>query len=80
MMGFGDSSVDFEIRFWIVDPEEGMSNIRSDVLKRVWKLFKENGIEIPFPQRDLNIRNNEQFEQLVAALSQRGETRDKDPE
>jgi len=71
LMGFGDSSVDFEIRFWIDDPEEGLSNIRSDVLKRVWKLFKENKIEIPFPQRDINLRDSAQMEQLIAAIEQR---------
>ena len=71
MMGFGDSSVDFEIRFWIDDPEEGLGNMRSAVLMRVWDLFQEKDIEIPFPQRDLNFRNNEQFEQLISAISQR---------
>jgi small-conductance mechanosensitive channel len=69
LMGFGDNSVDFEIRFWILDPEEGLSNIRSDVLMRVWKLFKENDIEIPFPQRDINLRSNKQFDQLIDALA-----------
>jgi small-conductance mechanosensitive channel len=71
LMGFGESSVDFEIRFWIDDPEDGLSNIRSDVLKLVWQLFHENKIGIPFPQRDLNIKNNAQFERLVDAISQR---------
>ena len=74
LMGFGDNSVDFEIRFWIVDPEEGLSNIRSDVLKRVWALFQENNIEIPFPQRDINLRNNDQFNKLIDALSSRNIT------
>jgi len=77
MMGFGDSSVNFEIRFWIDDPEDGLSNIRSAVLKEVWNLFKENGVEIPFPQRDLNFKNNAQFEQLIAAISQRVEGKGK---
>ncbi|WP_271077178.1 mechanosensitive ion channel family protein [Aurantiacibacter sp. MUD61] len=71
LMGFGDSSVDFDVRFWIQDPEEGMANIRSDVYRRIWQLFKENDIEIPFPQRDLNLRTNDQFQQLVEAISQR---------
>lgn len=75
LMGFGDSSVDFEIRFWIEDPEEGLSNIRSDVLKNVWRAFQENNIEIPYPQRDLNLRNNDQFQQLVEAVAQRTDTR-----
>ena len=71
LMEFGEDAVTFELRFWISDPEEGMSNIRSDVLKRVWHIFKENGIEIPFPQRDLNLRRNEQFDQLLSAIGQR---------
>jgi len=70
---YGDSSVNFMIHCWITDPEEGVGNIRSDVLKTLWWLFQENGIEIPFPQRDINFRNNEQFEQLIAAIGQRME-------
>ena len=73
LMGFGDSSVDFEVRFWIQDPEEGIANIRSDVYTRIWELFKEHGVEIPFPQRDLNLRTNKQFEKLIEALGNRAE-------
>ncbi|TPG22446.1 mechanosensitive ion channel protein MscS [Sphingomonas koreensis] len=53
---FGDSSVDHEILAWITDPEGGVGNVRSDVLNRLWWLFKEHGIEIPFPQRDVHVR------------------------
>ena len=56
MLGFGDSSVDFEIRCWIKDPQSGVGNFRAAILKRVWDLFKEHEIEIPFPQRDVHIR------------------------
>ena len=69
MMGFGDNSVNFEIRFWIVDPEDGLGGVRSEVLKRVWTLFQENDIEIPYPQRDINLRGNKHFDQLLEALS-----------
>ncbi len=69
--GYGDSSVDFMIQVWIRDPEEGVGNVKSQVLKNLWHLFQEHGIEIPFPQRDINLRGNEQFEQLTAAISQR---------
>lgn len=69
LMGFGDSSVDFEIRFWIQDPESGLANIRSAVYMRVWELFQENGIEIPFPQSDLHLRSSEQLERLMEMLS-----------
>lgn len=57
LKGFGNSSVDLEIRFWIRDPQAGISNIKSEVLLRVWDLFHENGIEIPYPQRDLHLRS-----------------------
>ncbi len=57
LMNFGDSSVDFDLIVWIADPEQGVGNVRSDVLKGVWRLFKANGIEIPFPQRDLHVRS-----------------------
>jgi small-conductance mechanosensitive channel len=59
---FGDSSVNFEIQVWIADPEEGVGNVRSDVLKAVWRAFKENKVEIPFPQRDLHVRSMPAFE------------------
>ncbi|MEZ5742472.1 MAG: mechanosensitive ion channel [Sphingomonadaceae bacterium] len=65
---YGDSSVNFIIHCWIMDPEEGVGNVRSEVLKKLWWLLKENEIEIPFPQRDLNLKGNEEFRELVEAL------------
>jgi small-conductance mechanosensitive channel len=56
LMGFGDSSVDMEIRFWIDDPTDGVNGARSEVLLEIWDAFNENGIGFPFPQRDLHIR------------------------
>lgn len=53
---FGDSSVNHEILCWINDPEGGVGNVRSDVLNRLWVLFKEHGVEIPFPQQDVWVR------------------------
>ncbi|MEO6389299.1 MAG: mechanosensitive ion channel domain-containing protein [Croceibacterium sp.] len=76
---YGESSVNFIIHCWICDPEEGVGNVRSDVLKRLWWLFQENGIEIPFPQRDLNLRDNAQIQQLVAALTGQGEIKPPPP-
>ncbi len=56
VMGFGDSSIDLQIRFWIKDAHSGVANIRSAVLLSVWRKFQEEGIKIPFPQRDLHIK------------------------
>ncbi len=69
--GFGDNSVDFTIHCWITDPEQGVGNVRSEVLKNLWWLFKEHGIEIPYPQRDINLRDNAQMQALIAALEGR---------
>jgi small-conductance mechanosensitive channel len=71
IMEFGDSSVNFEVRFWIEDPEEGLANIRSDVYMRIWDLFQEHNIEIPFPQRDLHLRSSEQLDRLVELMTAR---------
>ena len=55
LMGFGDSSVDFELRVWIEDPSNGVANVKSEILLAVWDNFMEHAIEIPFPQRDVHL-------------------------
>ena len=55
-MGFGDSSLDFRLLVWTARPRR-YPQIKSDVNYRIWNLFKETGIEIPFPQRDLHVRS-----------------------
>jgi len=57
--GFGDSSVELELRFWIDDVNQGVANVKSAILLRVWDKFHASGIEIPFPQRDLHLRSAE---------------------
>ena len=53
--GFGDSSVDYILRFWIRDPIEGLTNIRGNVFLALWDTFRANGITIPFPQREVRV-------------------------
>ena len=53
LKNFGDSSLDFVLRFWIKDPQNGLTNIRGKVMLALWDAFKENGIEIPFPHREV---------------------------
>jgi small-conductance mechanosensitive channel len=55
MMGFNDYGFDLELRFWISDPQEGVNNVRSDVNRAIWRLFQENGIQIPVAQREISI-------------------------
>lgn len=53
---FGDSSLDFVLRFWIRDPQNGLTNIRGQVLLALWDIFKENGIAIPYPHREVIVK------------------------
>ncbi len=54
---FADSGVDMTLSIWISDPENGQLALKSDIYLALWKLFKQNGISIPFPQRELRILN-----------------------
>jgi small-conductance mechanosensitive channel len=53
LTAFGDSSLDFVLRFWIHDPQQGLTNVRGKVLLALWDTFKEHGIQIPYPHREL---------------------------
>ena len=59
IVGFGDSSVDYILRFWITDPTGGLTNIRGNVYLALWDAFKEHGISIPFPQREVRLLGQE---------------------
>jgi hypothetical protein len=52
---FQDSSILYELRFWI-DNYGSLHAIESDVRKQIWYAFKRHGVTIPFPQRDVNVR------------------------
>lgn len=56
--GFGDSSVDYVLRFWIGDAEAGLTNVRGQVFLALWDGFRENGISIPYPQREVRLMND----------------------
>jgi small-conductance mechanosensitive channel len=56
LITFGDSGFDLELRFWISDPQEGVNNVRSDVNRSIWRLFKENGVIIPVAQSEVTYR------------------------
>ncbi|MEQ9562810.1 MAG: mechanosensitive ion channel [Woeseiaceae bacterium] len=57
MTGFGDSSLDFLLRFWIRDPQNGLTNIRGQVLLALWDIFKDNGIKIPYPHLEIIMKD-----------------------
>lgn len=56
LVEFGESSLDFSLRFWIDDPEEGLTNVKGLAMLAVWDALKQNGIRIPYPHREVIIR------------------------
>lgn len=56
LTALGERGFEHEILAWISDPEGGVGNVKSDVLNRLWWLFRESGVEVPFPQRDVRVR------------------------
>jgi small-conductance mechanosensitive channel len=67
LRNFGDSSIDFTVLFWIEDVVTGRWKPKSDVMFAIWHKFRDNGIEIPFPQRDLHIKNAAALKEVINA-------------
>jgi len=65
LLEFGENSINLQVRFWISDAHNGVQNVKSAILLRIWEKFRDAGIEIPYPQRDLHLRSG--FEALRAA-------------
>ncbi len=57
LRNFGDSSVDFILHFWVDDVQNGRWTPQSEVMMTIWDQFAAQGINIPFPQRDLHIKS-----------------------
>ncbi|WP_417495304.1 mechanosensitive ion channel family protein [Maricaulis sp.] len=67
LRNFGDSSIDFILTFWVEDIVAGRWRPQSDVMFAIWHKFRDNGIEIPFPQRDLHIKNAAALKEAINA-------------
>ncbi len=57
LTGFGDSSLDFVLRFWVTDPQNGLTNIRGKVMLALWDVFDKNNVNIPYPHREIIMKN-----------------------
>jgi small-conductance mechanosensitive channel len=55
LMSFEDHGMRLEVRFWIADPMNGVNNVRSDINRAIWRVFKEKGIKIPVAQREIRM-------------------------
>lgn len=52
---FVDSGINLELGVWVDDPDQGLAGLRSDLYAAIWHAFRESGIEIPFPQREIRV-------------------------
>ena len=59
VIAFGESAIELELRFWIEDAQNGVQNIKSEVLYHIWRLFRQEGIQIPYPKRAVYVRQGE---------------------
>jgi small-conductance mechanosensitive channel len=51
----GENGIDIEMGFWVEDPDQGLSGLRGNVLRGALEAFRAEGIEIPFPKRDVTV-------------------------
>jgi len=54
---FGDSGVEILVEFWMEAIDDGAKRVRADLLLMIWDALRENGIQIPFPQREVRVIN-----------------------
>jgi small-conductance mechanosensitive channel len=52
---FADSGINLDLAVWVEDPEQGKTNLRSDIYYGIWQEFKARGIVIPYPQREVRL-------------------------
>ena len=74
---FGDSSLNFVVRFWISDPQNGLTNIRGLVMLALWDVFQENKVAIPYPHREIIMHppqteaGRKEFTEALSEVSER---------
>ena len=65
---FADNGINLRLGFWVRDPENGFLGLSSAILLTVWRRFNEEGIEFPFPQREVRILNQDLSPDTAALL------------
>jgi small-conductance mechanosensitive channel len=70
LISFEDNGMRLEIRFWIADPVNGVNNVRSDVNRAIWRIFRAHGVTIPVPQQEQRILSSRPPRALPGPLVQ----------
>lgn len=68
LTAFADNGINLRVGFWVKDPENGYSGLFSAILLEIWQRFNEEGIEFPFPQREVRILNEAAAPDAAALL------------
>ncbi|SSY79709.1 mechanosensitive ion channel family protein [Alysiella crassa] len=68
LTNFGENGIDLRVGFWVKDPENGFAGLNSAILLAIWQRFNEEGIDFPFPQREIRILPDEQNPSDLALL------------
>jgi small-conductance mechanosensitive channel len=76
LMGFGDSAINLELRIWIKDPQNGITDVCSDIQIDIWDAFLNHGISFPFPQRDVYLKTPTE---LTVVLQNKGRSEEDKP-
>lgn len=66
LLRFDADGFELEVGFWLSDPENGRSNILSDVNRAIWKALQTHQIEVPYPQREVRVLNFPQGQEGLA--------------
>ena len=75
LMSFEDHGMRLEVRFWIADPMNGVNNVRSDINREIWRVFKEKRIKIPVAQREIRLLDGA----AAGVLRRPADSADRDP-
>jgi small-conductance mechanosensitive channel len=65
ILGLGDAAINFQLRFFIDDPENGVRNVLGEIYELLLRKFKEKQISIPFPQREIRLLRDSAFDITV---------------
>ena len=61
IQSFDDSGITILVEFWMIGVDDGKNRVGADLLHMIWNVIRENGMEIPFPQREVRILNDERI-------------------
>ena len=68
LIEFGDSSLNFVMRFWIRDAQRGVTNVRGQVMLELWDAFQEHDIKIPYPHREVYIHRGDKDDETDVVI------------